>query len=137
MEPNLPPARLKGIGAHREFKVRGNKMKKRLFIAAAIGFLASSLVSVAPASADSLCNNGTFSSNSGRGTCSWNGGVNKSYPSYSDPGSSSYNRNNGFGSTSTWGNTPSYGKSRSNGFGSTSTWGNSLNSKRSCSGWRC
>jgi hypothetical protein len=133
MEPNLPPARLKGIGAHREFKVRGKKMKKKLFIAAAMGFLASSLVSVAPASADSLCNNGTYSSNSGRGTCSWNGGVNKSFPSYSDPGSSSYNRNNGLGSTSTWGTTPS----RNNGLGSTSKWGNTLNSKRSCSGWRC
>ena len=112
-------------------------MKKRLFIALAAGFLASSLVSIAPASADSLCNNGTYSSNSGRGTCSWNGGVNKSYPSYSDPGSSSYKRNNGFGTTSTWGNTPSYGTSRNNGLGSTSTWGNTLNSKRSCSGWSC
>ena len=112
-------------------------MKKRILIAVAMGFLASSLVSVAPASAGSWCNNGTYSSNSGRGTCSHNGGVNKSFPSYSDPGSSSFKRNNGFGSTSTWGNTPSYGTSRSNGFGSTSTWGNSLNSKRSCSGWRC
>jgi len=133
MEPNLPPARLKGIGAHREFKVRGKKMKKRLLAAVAIGILAGSLVSIAPASADSLCNNGTYSSNSGRGTCSWNGGVNKSFPSYSDPGSSSYNRNNGFGSSSKWGTTPS----RSNGLGSTSTWSNSLNTKRSCSGLRC
>ena len=137
MEPKLHPIRLKDIRAHREFNVRGMKMKKRLFIALVTGFLASSLVSIAPASADSLCNNGTFSSNSGRGTCSWNGGVNKSYPSYSDPGSSSYKRNNGFGTTSTWGNTPSYGTSRSNGLGSTSTWGNSLNSKRSCYSLRC
>jgi hypothetical protein len=132
-------------------------MKKRILVAIAMGFLASSLVSVAPASAGSWCNNGTYSSNSGRGTCSWNGGVNKGFPSYSDPGSSSFKRNNGFGSTSSWGNTPSFGTSRSNGFGSTSTWGNtpsfgtgrsngfgststwgnSLNSKRSCSGWTC
>ena len=133
MEPNLPPARLKGIGAHREFKVRGKKMKKRLFVAVAMGILASSLVSVAPASAGSYCNNGTYSSNSGRGTCSYNGGVNKGLPSYSDPGSTSYNRNNGLGSNSNWGTTPS----RNNGLGSTSTWGNTLNSKRSCSGLRC
>jgi len=133
MEPKLHPIRLKDIRAHREFNVRGKKMKKRLFIVIAMGFLASSLVSVAPASAGSWCNNGTYSSNSGRGTCSHNGGVNKGFPSYSDPGSSSYKRNNGFGST--WGNTPSYGTSRSNGFGS--TWGNSLNSKRSCYSLRC
>ena len=49
------------------------------------------------ANAGSMCNNGTMSSNSGRGTCSYNGGVNKNFPSYSDPGSSSYNRNNGYG----------------------------------------
>jgi hypothetical protein len=112
-------------------------MKKRILVAIAMGFLASSLVSVAPATAGSWCNNGTYSSNSGRGTCSWNGGVNKGFPSYSDPGSSSFKRNNGFGSTSTWGNTPSFGTSRSNGLGSTSTWGNSLNSKRSCYSLRC
>ena len=101
MEPNLPRARLKGIRAHREFKVRGKKMKKRLFAAVAMGILASSLVSVAPASAGSYCNNGSYSSNSGRGTCSHNGGVNKGLPSYSDPGSSSYKRNNGLGTSST------------------------------------
>jgi hypothetical protein len=130
MEPNLHPIRLKDIRAHREFKLRGKKMKKRLFVAVIMGIFASSLVSIAPASAGSICNNGTYSSNSGRGTCSHNGGINRGFPSYSDPGSTSFNRNNGFGST--W-STPS----RSNGFGSTSTWGNSLNSKRSCSGWRC
>jgi len=117
MEPKLHPIRLKDIRTHREFKLRGKKMKKKLFVAVAMGVLASSLVSIAPASAGSYCNNGSYSSNSGRGTCSYNGGVNKGFPSYSDPGSSSYNRNNGFGSTSNRGNT--------------------LNSKRSCSGWNC
>ena len=72
------------------------------------------------ATAGSLCNNGTYSTNSGRGTCSSNGGVNKSLPSYSDPGSSSYNRNNGLGSMS---NSDPYGfnsssKSKSNGYSS-------------------
>jgi hypothetical protein len=124
MEPNLPCARLKGIGLTRA-QTRGNKMKKRLFAAISASILVSSLISIAPASAGSFCNNGSYSSNSGRGTCSWNGGVNKSFPSFSDPGSSSFKRNNGFGS------------SRSNGLGSTSTWGNSLNSKRSCLSLLC
>ncbi len=97
--------RHKDIRAHGEFKVRGTKMKKKLFAAVAMGVLASSLVAIAPASAGSWCNNGTYSANSGRGTCSHNGGVNKGFPSYSDPGSSSFKRNNGIGSTPTWGNT--------------------------------
>ena len=53
-----------------------------------------SLTPVNSAVAGSMCNNGKYSTNSGRGTCSWNGGVNKNYPSYSDYGSSSWSRNN-------------------------------------------
>jgi hypothetical protein len=64
---------------------------KKIALALAL-VIAGSLVSVAPASAGSWCNNGTYSSNSGRGACSWNGGVDTSRPSYSDPGSSSWNR---------------------------------------------
>jgi hypothetical protein len=64
---------------------------KKVALALAIAVVGS-LVSVAPASAGSWCNNGTYSSNSGRGTCSWNGGVNTRLPSYSDPGSSSWKR---------------------------------------------
>ena len=100
-------------------------MKKRFFVGISMAVLATSLVSIAPASAGSFCNNGSYSSNSGRGTCSYNGGVNKSFPSYSDPGSSSFKRNNGFGS------------SRNNGFGSTSSWGNSLSSNSYCTGLFC
>lgn len=70
-------------------------MKKVTVIATlAAGIIAGSLVAAPSAQAGSWCNNGTYSSNSGRGTCSWNGGVNNSFPSYSDPGSSSWNRNN-------------------------------------------
>jgi len=72
-------------------------MKKKIAVLAGTFLVASSLVTIPSASAGSLCNNGKYSSNSGRGTCSQNGGVNKSYPSYSDPGSSSYNRQNGLG----------------------------------------
>jgi len=131
MEPNLLSVRLKGIRAHWEFKVRGMKMKKRLFAAVIIGIFASSLISIAPASAGSVCNNGSYSSNSGRGTCSYNGGVDKRFPSYSDPGSSSYKRNNGFSPT------PSYGSNGNSRLGTTSTWGNTLNSKKTCLGYRC
>ena len=70
-------------------------MKKILFLIV----VNLSLINLIPsASAGSMCNNGSYSMNSGRGTCSWNGGVDKSFPSFSDPGSSSFNRNNGFGS---------------------------------------
>jgi len=61
------------------------------------------------ANAGSMCNNGTMSANSGRGTCSYNGGVDKNSPSFSDPGSSSFNRNNGYGSTLVVPKTNSYG----------------------------
>lgn len=71
--------------------------KARLVTLMTAGLLAGSLLAPTSASAGSLCNNGTYSMNSGRGTCSWNGGVNNRYPSYSDPGSSSWNRQNGFG----------------------------------------
>jgi hypothetical protein len=74
----------------------GRKMK-RITFAAITGLLLSLIIST-PSNAGSYCNNGTYSSNSGRGTCSYNGGVNRNYPSFSDPGSSSYNRNNGYSS---------------------------------------
>jgi len=105
-------------------------MLKKLVIASIIGAFASSLFAVSPASAGSFCNNGSYSSNSGRGTCSYNGGVNKSFPSYSDPGSSSYSRNYGFNST------PSYGTSKNNSFGNGYS-NNYLNSNKSCRSLRC
>ena len=74
------------------------------------------------ASAGSYCNNGTYSSNSGRGTCSYNGGIDRSYPSFSDPGSSSYNRNNGL--SSGLGSSRSYGS----GLGGSSSYGSGLDS---------
>ena len=59
------------------------------------GLIAGSLLTPTTASAGSICNNGKYSANSGRGTCSWNGGINPGFPSQSDPGSSSWNRKNG------------------------------------------
>jgi hypothetical protein len=112
-------------------------MKKRIIASISMSILATSLVAISPANAGSFCNNGSYSANSGRGTCSWNGGVNRNFSSFSDPGSSSFNRNNGLGSTSSWGNSQRFGTGLNNGLGSTSSWGNSLNSKRSCMGLRC
>ena len=121
-------------------------MIKKLVIASLLGVFASSLFAVAPASAGSFCNNGSYSSNSGRGTCSYNGGVNKNFPSYSDPGSSSYKRNYGLNSTPSYGYkpAPSYGfnSSPSYGLNNNKSLGNSysnnyLNSNKSCRSLRC
>jgi hypothetical protein len=87
---------------------------KKLVVSIVVAFTAT-LIPATSASAGSWCNNGTYSSNSGRGTCSYNGGVNKNMPSYSDPGSSSYGRNNGYSLNN---RSNSYGSS-SNGYGST------------------
>ena len=101
-------------------------MKK--LVIAAVSVLAFAMMGIAPAYAGSYCNNGTYSANSGSGTCSKNGGVNNNFPSYSDPGSSSYNRQNGFSGnsfsndfgTSTKKNSNGYGSSfNDNGFGTT------------------
>jgi hypothetical protein len=100
-------------------KFKGVNMRKT-FLVALISIVLTNFALV-DANAGSMCNNGTMSSNSGRGTCSYNGGVNKNFPSYSDPGSSSYNRNNSYGSTLN--NDPyglnSYGSTRSKSYGST------------------
>ena len=72
-------------------------MTKKIVIAVT-SLIATFLIST-PAQAGSWCNNGSYSSNSGRGTCSHNGGVNKNLPSFSDPGSSSFNRQNGWGTS--------------------------------------
>lgn len=80
--------------------MKGNVMKKiKLAALVTVGVIAGSLFTSTTAQAGSTCNNGSYSSNSGRGTCSWNGGVNRNLPSYSDPGSSSFNRNNGSSSS--------------------------------------
>jgi len=71
--------------------------KTRLVALMTAGLIAGAILTPTSASAGSMCNNGTYSSNSGRGTCSWNGGINRGFASFSDPGSSSWNRQNGFG----------------------------------------
>jgi hypothetical protein len=85
------------------------------------GVLVGSLMNLTGASAGTICNDGSYSYNSGRGTCSWHGGVNKAYPSYSDPGSSSWNRNNGL---SSWNNRNSGLSSWNNRNSGLSSWNN-------------
>jgi len=92
--------------------MKGINMKKiKVAALVTVGVIVGSLFNSTIAQAGSICNNGSYSSNSGRGTCSWNGGVNRNFPSFSDPGSSSFNRNNGYGSSRNNG----YGSSRNNG----------------------
>ena len=80
--------------------MKGINMKKiKVAALVTVGVIVGSLFNSTIAQAGSICNNGSYSSNSGRGTCSWNGGVNRNFPSFSDPGSSSFNRNNGYGSS--------------------------------------
>ena len=93
--------------------------------------LASVLGTVSPANAGSWCNNGSYSSNSGRGTCSHNGGVNKNFNSFSDPGSSSYNRNNGFGSNN---RNNGFSNNYNNGF--SNNYNNGFGSSKKCASWQ-
>ena len=80
--------------------MKGINMKKiKVAALVTVGVIVGSLFTSTSAQAGSICNNGSYSSNSGRGTCSWNGGVNRNFSSFSDPGSSSFNRNNGYGSS--------------------------------------
>ena len=69
--------------------MRNRKLKIRSTLVT-FGFLTSLFISIPQANANfpanTLCNNGTISKSSGRGTCSWNGGI-------AGNGSS---RNNGF-----------------------------------------
>ena len=122
----------------------------------AIGFVAAS----GPASA-AVCNDGWYSSSSGRGTCSWHGGISgndysygfgnsyggsKSYGnsyggsnSYSDPFGSSKNYNYGYGGGYGSGSKYNDPFSLSNGFGSSKSYGNSFGGsslgRGSLSGW--
>ena len=58
--------------------MRNRKLKIRSTLVT-FGFLTSLFISIPQANANfpanTLCNNGTISKSSGRGTCSWNGGI--------------------------------------------------------------
>jgi|LauGreDrversion4_1035100.scaffolds.fasta_scaffold164102_2 hypothetical protein len=104
---------------------------KRIILALVLAF--SSLVVIVPASANTLCADGTISYSVGSGTCSWHGGIaggssrSKSY-GYSDPyGSSS--RSKSYGYSDPYGSSlgGSYGSSsRSKSYGYSDPYGSSL-----------
>ncbi len=52
-------------------------MKKALAATAAIALLAAGAVIAAPAASATTCNDGSWSNSSGRGTCSWHGGIDR------------------------------------------------------------
>jgi hypothetical protein len=105
-----------------------------------VGVISSIFVFVPQSNADTLCNNGTLSKSSGRGTCSWNGGIaggsssskNNSF-GYSDPwgSSSSSKKNSSYGYSDPWGSSSSSKKNSS--YGYSDPWGSSSSSSRYCS----
>ena len=100
-------------------------LKKFMTLIVAIGSLV--LFPLSPASANTLCNDGTISMSRGSGTCSWHGGI----------AGNSKSRNNGFsdpyGSTSrNKGFSDPYGStSRNKGF--SDPYGSSFNNRGLCS----
>ncbi len=70
--------------------------RKSIFFALSI--FATLLVSTPQSQANTLCSNGTVSKSSGRGTCSWNGGIAGGAPSKQKSGGFGYS--DPFGSTS-------------------------------------
>jgi len=89
---------------------------KRL-LTVALFLIASSIATTSPASAGQFCADGTWSNSSGRGTCSWHGGILGNTPkknTYSDPWGTSLNND-------PWGTT----KKKTNTY--SDPWGTSLN----------
>ena len=80
---------------------------KRLFLVLALMF-GTSLVAIQPVSAGEWCADGTWSNSSGKGTCSWHGGIlgttKKKSNTYNDPWGTSVN-NDPFGTTKKKSNT--------------------------------
>jgi hypothetical protein len=114
------------------------KFGRHIALSTLFYLLASLTFSVGQASANTLCNNGTISKSSGRGTCSWNGGIaggtssnrNNGY-GYSDPwGSSSSTKKNNYGYSDPWGSTSS---TKKNNYGYSDPWGSSSNKSKFCS----
>ena len=109
-------------------------IKKKLAAVALIaGVIAGSAISIAPAANAAWCNDGTWSNSSGRGTCSWHGGVEGGSKSYGNSyGSNSYGNNsngcNSYGSNSFGGNSLSGNEYGSNSYGSNSYGNNSFGS---------
>ncbi len=78
--------------------------KKLAAVAIAAGVIVGSAISIVPTANAARCNDGTWSNSSGRGTCSWHGGVEGGSKSYGNSyGSNSYGNkygSNSYGSNS-------------------------------------
>ena len=85
-------------------------------------FFTAFITSSHSALGNTLCNNGTISKSSGRGTCSWNGGI---------AGGSSSSKSNGSGYKDPWGSSSS--SKKNNGFGYSDPYGSSSRNSRFCS----
>ena len=70
-------------------------MKKALAATAAIALLAAGAVIAAPAASATTCNDGSWSNSSGRGTCSWHGGIDRGY-GYDNYSGRGYSNNYGY-----------------------------------------
>jgi hypothetical protein len=92
-------------------------------ISAAALFLGG-IVVIAPASSAAVCNDGSFSMSSGRGTCSWHGGVMGGGSSRNNGGYDPF----GYGSPKRGGN--SYGYGYGNDSSGSGSGGSKYNSKR-------
>lgn len=114
-EPKTKYFRHKGI---RSKELQEEISVKKRIIAGVLGTLTVLAMSTTAAQAGSTCRDGWSSSSAGRGTCSYHGGIDRSYPSYSD---------RGFSSNNSWSNRNSYSYS--------SPSYSSNRSSRSNSGW--
>ncbi len=73
----------------------------------------SFVTALAGTAAATVCSDGSYSYSSGRGTCSWHGGI-------SGGGNNSYGSNNSYGRNNGYGSNNSYGYN--NGYGSNNGW---------------
>ena len=76
-----------------------NNLKRVLFVV--LFLMTTSFLGITSASAGEFCADGTWSNSSGKGTCSWHGGIlgnttTKKPSTYSDPWGTTKNKSNGF-----------------------------------------
>lgn len=88
----------------------GIMVKKLMALIASATFIFASLLLVAPSANAVYCADGSWSNSSGRGTCSWHGGIDRSGSEYGS--SNSYGKSNGRnslgGSSNNWNSSKKY-----------------------------
>lgn len=85
-------------------------IKKLVALIASVAFIFVSFLFVAPSASAVYCADGSWSNSSGRGTCSWHGGIDRSGSGYGS--SNSYGNSNGRnplgGSSNNWNSSKKY-----------------------------